>query len=258
MLPRNPGSLAPGLAPRFIRGETLISYAARLEMRIGVDPGYEWSLACSDELAIRRGGMNYGRVQRRLALLCEQMTGLPEGTFERQYRCRDVIENACVLCTGEPRIELEPGTGHLVCQEHRCWTGPSLADAGLKPFELGRPSNHFMQPVASDVFDAADLLDRVTKQNAASRCLVDEVIRRVNPARTLSSRSSRLGHRVRSVIQSPADASLIAALVGTLTNPSVLTRIFDPAVTFLEAYASLASAVAAACPKVTGAVTDQM
>jgi hypothetical protein len=41
------GTLAPGLAPRYIRGEALISYAARLELRLGLDPcsGYfHWTV----------------------------------------------------------------------------------------------------------------------------------------------------------------------------------------------------------------------
>lgn len=253
-----PGTLAPGLAPRYIPGEALISYAARLELRIGVDPGYEWSLARSREMAIRRKGMNNDRAHRRLAILCEQMTGIPEGTFEGQYRCRDVIENACLLCTGEPRIELDAGRGRLVCPTHRCWTGPSIARAGLKPFELGQPSGHFMQPVTPDVCEAAGFLDGLMNQDNATRHLVFAVIGRVVRARTISVRSSRSGQRIRSVIQSSSEAPLVAALVGTLTNPEVLTRIFDPRLTFLQAYASLASAVAEACPGAGSPVVDQM
>ncbi|MDQ0633715.1 hypothetical protein QFZ40_001624 [Arthrobacter pascens] len=252
------GTLAPGLAPRYIPGEALISYAARLELRIGVDPGYEWSLARSREMAIRRKGMNNDRAQRRLAILCEQMTGIPEGTFERRYRCRDVIENACSLCTGEPGIELDAGGGRLVCPTHRCWTGPSIARAGLKPFELGQPGDGFMQQVAPDVFEAADFLDRVMNQGTAHRRLVDEVIGRVDRARTIAARSSRLGHGIRSVIQSPSEAALVAALVGTLTTPDVLTRIFDPRLTFREAHATLASVVAEKYPRAESPVIDQM
>ncbi len=252
------GTLAPGLAPRYIPGEALISYAARLELRIGVDPGYEWSLARSREMAIRRQGLNNNRAHRRLAVLCEQMTGIPEGTFERRYRCRDVIENACSLCTGEAGIELEAGRGRLVCPTHRCWTGPSIAQAGLKPFELGQPGAQFMQPVTPDVFEAADFLDRLMNQDNASRPVVLAVIGRTHRARTISVRSSRSGQQVRSVIQSPSETPLVAALVDTLTDPEVLSRIFDPALTFREAYARLASAAAAVCPRAVGPIIDQM
>lgn len=145
-----------------------------------------------------------------------------------------------------------------MCPTHRRWTGPSIARAGLKPFELGQLGGDFMEPVAPDVFEAADFLDRVMNQGTAHRRLVDEVIGRVDRARTVAARSSRLGLQVRSVIQSPSEAPLVAALIKTLTTPDVLSRIFDPSLSFHQAYAALASAVAEKHARAASRVVDQL
>lgn len=95
-------------------------------------------------------------------------------------------------------------------------------------------------------------------KDTSSRRLADEVISRIDRPRTFSARSYRLGHRARSVIQSPSETPLVAALVRTLTDQDVLTQIFDPSLNFREAYATLASAVAGRGPWTDSSVIDQI
>jgi hypothetical protein len=187
MIAKQEGTLAPGLVPRPFPGETTISYASRLEAMLGMDPGYLWSMARAQARRFGPGKSADEGIHLRLRTICERMTGFSTGTLVPDPSKKRAW-HACKECAGGLTVQLDSGDGHLVCQEHKRWIGPTVVDNGT--------------PTASDL-------------------------------------------------------PMAASLLFLLTNPGLTKRLFDPGITFRQAYGILSEAITGELPKAGWAIIDQ-
>lgn len=246
MFPKGHGRLAPGLAPLHIPGETLLSYASRLEARLGMDPGYLWSAARVQERRITTGNITREAIGARLSAMCDRMTGLSAGTF-LPAALQQIAWHACRECTGGLMVQLESGDGRLVCQEQKRWTGPSVVNKGTPPGCPPPSDGYHSRRVSDEVLGADVRLENLIRSCKANQRLLDEVWARIVSAR----------RRLYRGVPAPSDLPMAAALLSVLTDPDLDRRLFDPAITFKQAYVILTESICSELPKADWAMIDQ-
>lgn len=246
MLSGNRGSLAPGLAPHYVLGETLVSFASRLEARLGMGPEYLWSMASAQERQHVSGKIPLASIHLRLASICERMTGLPISTFPL-CAPQQIAWHACRQCTGGLIAQLESGGGQLVCRIHQRWVGPSVVRRGLPPGRPAPPDGYHSGRVALVVLRAAAGIEGLLASHRVTPRLVDEVCARIASAKQRRYRGA----------PTPSDLPTVAALLSVLTDPELNRKLFNPSHTFRQAYATLADSIIGELPKAGWAVIDE-
>lgn len=166
MLSKHKGSLAPGLIPRHVPGEITVSYAARLEARLGMASGYLWSMARARERRMATGDVTLESIQVRLSAICERMTGLSTRMLV-PYASQEIAWHACEECTGGVRVQLGSGDGHLVCQEHKRWIGPRIVNKSTPPGRPAAPDGYHSRRVSDEALRADARIDDLVRSSRA-------------------------------------------------------------------------------------------
>ncbi|WP_368806235.1 zinc-ribbon domain-containing protein [Kocuria sabuli] len=118
--PRLP--LAPRLVPPAVTGETVVSYAARIEELLEAPAGLLTNKARCELRARGQKSFTVEILLAHLADLLEELCRLPEGTFQCAAWDMAMAWHSCPGCG--PLGEIIPSAGRYVCQTHLFWTGP--------------------------------------------------------------------------------------------------------------------------------------
>lgn len=252
------GPLAPGLAPQYFAGETLISFAGRTGRRLGMEPQYLWGVAAAGVRRTNSGKATFEETAQELYGLCRRMAKLspqelPVKRSRQVDRPRDrgaaapLTWHACQKCAAGDIVELEPAGRPLVCQIHRSWIGPSVALKRQLPGRPALPAAYHSQLVCDEVLRAAVRLEGLIASGRANWRIADEVFARVASAKRRQYRGA----------PAPSDLPLAVTLVEVLTDSGLHQQLLNPEVTFHQSYQVLAQAVARQLPQVSWAIIDQ-
>lgn len=261
MLSGTSGQLAPGLAPQYFVGETLISYAGRIGKRLGMKPEFLWGVAAAE---VKRTGLrNSGKsmleeTSRELRSLCSRMSGLrpeelpmeplrPAGRPSGSEPASRLTWHACQKCTSGDVVQLAPANRALVCTEHQCWIGPSVEPKRQPPSRPAPPDSYHSRRLSEDVLRASASLEGLIKSQQANWRLTNEVFARIASAKRRQHRGA----------PAPSDLPLAVTLLEVLTDPGLHHQILDPGVTFQHGYLMLAQTIASHIPRASWAVIDQ-
>lgn len=187
-------------------------------------------------------------IKQELRSLCAEMSGLTAQAFRSASGpALGLAWHACQRCTGGDVVQLVPANRPLVCAEHRCWIGPSVAPKRQPPSLPAPPDAYHSRRVCDKVLRASVRLEELIRTQRVNWRLADEVFARIASAKRRRHRGA----------PAPGDLPLAVGLLEVLTDPRVHRRLLDPAVTFRQVYLMLAQSIACAVPRVSWAVIDQ-
>lgn len=205
-----------------------------------------WSVARVQERRITTGNITREAIGSRLSAMCERMTGFPAGPF-MPGASQQIAWHACQECTGGLTVQLESGDGHMACQEHKRWTGPSVVNKGTLPGCPPQSDGYHSRRVSDEVLGADVRLENLIRSCKANQRLLDEVWARIASAKRRLYRGA----------PAPSDLPMAAALLSVLIDPDLNRQLFDPAITFKQAYVILTESICGELPKADWAIIDQ-
>lgn len=162
--------LAPRMVPQIVPGETIVSYASRIEASLDAPPGLLTNKARSELRAQGHKSFTVEQLLAQLATLVEELCQLPHDTFDRTVWGMGLAWHYCPECG--PPVQVVPSVGRYVCQIHLRWTGPSAPD---KPdrWSPQQPTSSHGAPVEPSVATAVLELEalKLTAQRRANECI---------------------------------------------------------------------------------------
>lgn len=179
MLPEPIGRLPLILARAPFPGETVRSFACRLDKATGVGCGHLWGLARLHPVPRGTFGATpcfrvRGSGGGRSAEFVPRTSWGARGCSADARPPAGLAWHACQLCTRGKVIERHPGSARLACPEHQVWTGPSRAGRLPRARTTPLPSADHSSTVPARIVDASAKL----VASGASAELVWEVFRR--------------------------------------------------------------------------------
>lgn len=232
MWPDSDGKLPLSLVPPATPGETVASYAARIDMATAAAyTGHVWRLAVS-AYRRREGLPIHTRVtsevaEREAFRLCLLLTGNRAGQLSMLGCPSRTTWHACLLCTSGAVVAIHPESARLVCPVHLTWTGPTVRNARPDPlWAVPRPAPAHSQPVGHLIAEAAV---RIHSSGVAAP-VIEDVLRRA---------ASAVG-RERDGVPAPGDLPAADAILRTVTNPDAIQAVCNASRAYSDAYAVVA------------------
>lgn len=162
--------LAPRLVPGAVPGETVVSYASRIEGLLEAPKGLLTNKARSELRARGQKSITNKKLLAHLANLLEELCQLPSETFHRTDWDMELAWHSCPECGTV--VEIYPDAARYVCSKHLRWTGPSYWPDHNR-WTPQPPAERHGTLVDFTVLEAADKLDalRVVAPRLADECL---------------------------------------------------------------------------------------
>lgn len=237
------------LTPVPIGGETVASYAARLDAATAAHTGHLWRLAVSAyrqrEGLPARSRINHEVAQREALALCRDMAGSRASQLLLLGRPSRTAWHACLLCTFGAVVALHPDHVRLVCPVHQTWTGPTVVTARTPapPWALPPPAEMHSQPVDLEIAEAAARIH----DSGAPAPVIEEVLRRAASAVRNEGDDVPL----------PQDLPTAAAILETVMDTGVIRAMSNPRRPYSDAYEVVAHRMVQASNPLGDAGTDQ-
>jgi hypothetical protein len=229
-------------------GETVYSFASRLERSLHASKGVIGHLAYLEVTRSTRKRATAKQTTERMVNLCEAMCVVPAGTLNVSMKNLPFASHLCSECVGDLGAEYLWTGGRCTCAIHNRWTGPGPSPKRPSRFEPHPPADEAELNVSQAVVDADLRIEALQTAGRVTGLLIDEVLHRVDSARSQIHRG----------FSRPEDLPTVAAVLATITDPEVQTAVLDEAVPFSQRYARLAAALKTAVPAYTPGLCDQV
>lgn len=226
MQPDQTGRLPLQLVPEPVAGETVPSYAARIDETTGGPLGHLWHVAVSAYLE-REGLPAQSHVRNEIAEgavleACHEMAGSSASQVAVLGQPMKAAWHACLLCTAGTVIAIHPREAQLVCRLHHAWTGPTKVKPRQPLWAVPQPAPTHSLPVEYEIEEAAV---RIHSSNAIAP-IIQEILRRG---------ASAVRHEWDGVSW-PEDLPTAAAILDTVTDANVIRAVCNPYMPYAEAY----------------------
>jgi hypothetical protein len=249
MPPKVIGQMPLALVPAAFPGETVASYAARIDLATGATGEHHlWSLGTS--MYRKRTGVpsqkrpNDRHVEPEVYALCRVFAGNGSDQLVLLGRPSRTVWHACLLCTSGDVVAVHPLYANLVCSVHRVWTGPMKAKGGhLRLPAVPEPEHTHSRPVDQAIFNAAE---RIRRSGAPANVVSEALVRAASAVR-----------QERSQIPAPEDLPVAAAIIETVTDLEVIRAVCDLVHPYRDSYDLVDRRMQTASNPVGGAGTDQ-
>lgn len=229
-------------------GETVYSFASRLERSLHASKGVIGHLAYLEVTRSTGKRATAKQTTERMVKLCEAMCVVPAGTLNVSMKNLPFASHLCSECVGDLGAEYLWTGGRCTCAIHNRWTGPGPSPKRPSRFEPHPPADEAELNVSQAVVDADLRIEALQTAGRVTGLLIDEVLHRVDSARSQIHRD----------FSRPEDLPTVAAVLATITDPEVQTAVLDEAVPFSQRYARLAAALKTAVPAYTPGLCDQV
>lgn len=242
------GSLPLPLVPDSFPGETVTSYAARIDSAIASPKEHHvWTLG---ELAYReregvsrRKRANEEALEREVRALCWDLVGSNASQLILLGHPSRIVWHACRVCTSGEVVALHPDHARMVCPLHHVWTGPTVVQGRhIRLSEVPPPGPNHSQPVDKAIVEAAARI----RDSGASADLTREALLRA---------ASAVRHE-RSRVPMPEDLPFAAALIETVIDVDVIRAVSNPRQPYGASYEMVASRMEKAANPLADAGVD--
>ncbi|TQJ36721.1 zinc-ribbon domain-containing protein [Arthrobacter sp. SLBN-122] len=220
------------MTPVPLPGETVASYAARLDAATAAHPGHLWRLAVSTYRQNRnlpaRSRVSQEIAEREALALCRKAAGSLADRLVLLGNTTRIVWHACLKCSNGASVALHPDRGQLVCPVHETWTGPTLLKGrnAPPPWVVPPPAQQHSLPVDKDIVEAAGRI----QSSITLTPIITEVLRRAASA----VRNDGDGE------PKPADLPTAAAILETITDSAVIHAVCDFSRPYSDAYKAVA------------------
>lgn len=247
-MPHSSGKLPLSLVPASFPGETVASYAARIDAATGSTIHHLWTVAVSayreKESLPARKRVSGEIGERETLALCRDLVGSRADDLVLLGRPSRTVWHACLLCTSGAVVAIHSKHARLVCPVHQTWTGPMVIQSRHLPFwAMPEPDSAHSQPVDGRIAEAAA---RIQASGAPDR-VIEEALRRAASAVRLD-----WGGKPR-----PGDLPTAAAIIETVTDSDVIQAVCDPFSPYSAAYEVISRRMEQASNPLGDAGTDQ-
>ena len=165
-------------------GETVYSFASRLERSLRASKGVIGHLAYLDVTRSTGKRATAKQTTERMVTLCEAMCIVTTGTLCASMNNLPFASHLCGECVGDPGAEYLWTGGRYTCAIHNRWTGPGPSPKRPLRFEPHPPADEAELNVSQAVVDADLRIEALQTAGRVTRLLIDEVLHRVDSARS--------------------------------------------------------------------------
>ncbi len=195
------------LIPDLVRGETIGSFAHRLERLQGAHPGQYLAVATAELRRTLPRQPSLETRYERLRNLLREDCALESDTLAAGLWPLNEGWVSCPRCG--PVVEIHPDAAHLVCALHACWTGPHRQKTRARAKPASQGPQHGAH-VGADVITATRYLHEIGRTQPT---LVTEALSR--------ARSMRAQGRAGDL--TPEDVPTAALIVATTLDPECIS-----------------------------------
>ncbi|MGO4583990.1 zinc-ribbon domain-containing protein [Arthrobacter sp. 2RAF6] len=247
MRPDQAGRLPLLLVPEPVPGETVPSYASRIDAATAAPAGHLWRLAVAKYLqgeGLPTGGhVDNDVAEQAVLVLCRELAGSRADQLALLGRPMRTAWHACLFCTAGEVIAIHPEAAQLVCPLHQTWTGPTMGKSRQLFWVMTQPAPTHSQPVDGEIAKAAARI----LLSGANPLIVNEAFRRA---------ASAVGHKSDGMIV-PGYLPTAAAILETVTNAEAVRAVCDAHRPYGSAYDVVAHRMEQASNPSADAGTDQ-